>query len=308
MRPVRLVFAIHAISALLAAALVAGPSAAQAPARDRAFWQAIADRDAALPEGEKAGGLALELVDLLGSTDPKLRDGFGYELLAAWVYRDGRLSPEELEALRKRLVGGLSERVGETGTDSVLRRSFSALDLSVLAAYDLKKPWMSDEAFAATLDAALSYLDAEKDLRGFETGKGWVHAAAHTADLLKFLARSPRLSPAGQRRTVEGVARRLRSAGLVFTWGEDARLAAALLSVVRRKDLDPKPFHDWFAALASENETLWKGELDPAAYVRVRCQLNALAHLAALAGRQEADAVPASFRKALDQTLARTGG
>lgn len=294
--------------ALLAAALVAGPIAAQAPPRDRAFWQAIAERDAALPEGEKAGALALELVDVLGSPDPRLRDGFGYELLAAWVYRDGRLSPDELETLRKKLVAGLEERLGEAGTDSVLRRSFCALDLSVLAAHDLKKPWMSGEAFAATLDAALAYLAAEKDLRGFEAGKGWVHATAHTADLLKFLARSPRLTPEGQRKIVEGVARRLRSAGLVFTWGEDARLAAALLSLVRRKDLDPRPFHDWFAALASEHQALWKGELDPAAYVRVRSQLNALAHLAALVARQEPGSVPAPFREALDGTLGKTGG
>lgn len=292
---------------LVLAALVLAPSA-RAGERDRTFWKGIVERGYAVPEGETAGALALDLVDLLGSPDPELRDAFGYEVLAVWVYRDGRLSPGELEAVRKKLLAGLTAGIGETGSDSTFRRSFSALDLSVLAAHDLKAPWMTDEAFAATLDAALSYLAAEKDLRGFEPGKGWVHATAHTADLLKFLSRSPRLTPAGQRRIVKGIANRLRSAGLVFTWGEDARLAQALLSVLRRKDVAAEPFTEWFTALASESEALWKGPLDPAAYPRVRAQLNALAHLAALVAREEPGSVPTGLAKALAETLRKTGG
>ena len=296
------------LASLAASALLLPPSPALAEGRDRAFWKGIAEKEYAVPEGEKAGALALELVDLLGSTDPELRDTYGYEILARWVYRDERLSPAELMAVRKKLLAGLAAGIGESGTDSALRRSFSALDLSILAAYDLKKPWMTDAAFVETLEAALLFLAAEKDLRGFEPGKGWVHATAHTADLMKFLARSPRLTPTGQRRIVKGIANRLRSAGLVFTWGEDARLAQALLSVARRKDLGIEPFTEWFAALLTEHEALWKGTLDPAAYVRVRAQLNALAHFAALASRQDPDAVPADLRKALSETLGKTGG
>lgn len=296
----------RALLLALAPLLLAPPARSGEP--DRSFWKGVVEKGYAVPEGRSAGALALDLVDLLGSPDPELRDAFGYEILAVWVYRDARLSPEELEAVREKLLAGTTAGIGEAGTDSVLRRSFSALDLSVLVAADLKKPWMTGETFGGTLDAALSYLAAERDLRGFEPGKGWVHATAHTADLLKFLSRSPRLSPAGQARIVKGIAARLRSAGLVFGWGEDARLAAALLSLARRKDFAPEPFTEWFTALAAENEALWKGPLDPSAYVRVRAQLNALAHLSALLARQEPGSVPAGLRKALDETLAKTGG
>ena len=41
---------------------------------------------------------------------------------------------------------------------------------------------------------ALAYLAAELDLRGIEPRVGWIHATAHTADLLKFLARNPRFT------------------------------------------------------------------------------------------------------------------
>ncbi len=295
-------------AALVAAALALALPAAAAPPHGKPFWQGIVVADYAVPEGESVEALTLELVELLGSPDPNLRDGIGYEVFARWVYRDGRLGAEALERVRLALQKGLAAKLGETATDSAFRRSFSALDLSVLAAYDLKAPFLTEEAFSDLLGAALAYLGAEKDLRGFEPKKGWVHATAHTADLLKFLARSPRLTPEGQGRIVEAVAQKLRTAGVVFTWGEDERLAAALLSLARRKDAGVAPFEKWLASLTAEHEALWKGPLDPKAYVAVRAQKNALAHLAALLFREPAGAVPEALVKGLSAALSKMPG
>jgi len=112
-------------------------------------------------------------------------------------------------------------------------------------------------------------------------GKGWGHATAHCEDLLKFLARSHWLRPEQQARSVNAIAGRLRSAGLVFVWGEDARLAAALAAVARRPDADPAPFTLWFQQLREEHAALWRGSFDLARYVPVRGQLNTLSALAA---------------------------
>lgn len=298
----------HVAAAVAAALLLASPAAGPPPARDRSFWTSLAAKDFAVPEGESPGALALEVADLLSSPDPALRDGVAYEALARWVWRDGLVPPADLEKLRLRLQEALKKGLGETSADSAYGRSFSAIGLSILAAADLKTPWMTQEAFDDLLAAAVAYLLAEKDVRGFVPGGGWVHATAHTADLLKFLARSPRLTPAGQARIVESVASRLRTAGVVFTWGEDERLAQALLSVARRKDLDPKPFEAWLAALAGENTALWKNgpSIDPAAFVPVRAQKQALVHLAALLAREEAP--PEALRKALNVALAKLAG
>jgi hypothetical protein len=95
--------------------------------------------------------------------------------------------------------------IGSTGDESVLLRSFSALDLSMLAAHDLDKPFLEPAAFRELLAAALDYLAREKDVRGFVPGSGWHHSTAHTADLLKFLARSPRLTPEDQSRILAGI-------------------------------------------------------------------------------------------------------
>ncbi len=288
--------------------VLALPVAAQPKSHDRAFWTALAAKDFAVPEGESAGALALEAADLLSSPDPALRDGVGYEALARWVYRDGLVPPADLEKLRLRLQAGLKKGLGETSGDAAYGRSFSAIGLSILAAADLKKPWLGQDAFDDLLAASTAYLGAERDLRGFVAGSGWVHATAHTADVLKFLSRNSKLTPAGQARVVEAVAGRLRTAGVVFSWGEDERLALALLSLTRRKDFDPKPFEAWLAALAAENMSLWKNgaAIEPAAFVPVRAQKQALVHLAALLAREEAP--PETFRKALNEALGKLAG
>lgn len=288
--------------------LFALPSAAEPPVHDRAFWMALAAKDFAVPEGESAATLALEAASLLSSPDPALRDGVGYEALARWIYRDGLVPATDLERLRLRLQTGLKKGLGETSGDAAYGRSFSALGLSLLAAADLKKPWLSQEAFDDLLASTTAYLGAEKDLRGFVPGRGWVHATAHTADVLKFLSRNPRLSSAGQARIVDAVASRLRTAGVVFTWGEDERLALALLSLTRRTDFDPKPFEAWLPALSAENAALWKNgpAIDPAAFVPVRAQKQTLVHLAALLARE--GAAPEVFRKALNESLGKLAG
>ncbi|MBK8594129.1 MAG: DUF2785 domain-containing protein [Holophagales bacterium] len=295
--------AASALSLLLALPAAAGP-----PGHGRAFWTGLAARDFAIPEGESAATLALEAADLLSSPDPVLRDVVGYEALARWVYRDGLIPPADLEGLRLRLQAGLKKGIGETSGDAAYGRSFSALGLSILAAADLKTPWLGQEAFDGLLTASTGYLTTEKDLRGFVPGSGWVHATAHTADVLKFLARSPKLTSSGQARIVESVAGRLRTAGVVFTWGEDERLALALLSLTRRKDFDPKPLETWLSSLATENTALWKNgpAIEPAAFVAVRAQKQTLVHLAALLAREEAP--PQAFRQALNDALGRLAG
>jgi hypothetical protein len=72
-----------------------------------------------------------------------------------------------------------------------------------------------------------------------------MHSAAHTADLLKFLARSRFLEPAGQTRFLDAIARKLAGTPTVFTHGEDERFARAVLSIVNRSDFDRAAFKSW---------------------------------------------------------------
>ena len=273
----------RAMSALLVAGLVAcgGARTEAQTVHDRAFWVSLHAAGFALPAGESALPLALEAAALLGSTDPELRDGIAYEALATWVYGEQRLDAAELNQLRTTLTSNARRGLGEAMGDGLFLRSFSVLALAVLAAEDLKSPFLDSQQFDGLVELAIDELGNERDLRGYVPGKGWGHATAHCADLVKFLARSHRLRPEQQSRMVNAIAERLRSAGLVFVWGEDARLAAALTALAARSDAEPAAFLAWFKRLGAEHAALWSGAFDPVRYVPVRAQLNALAALAA---------------------------
>ena len=254
---------------------------AQSALHDRAFWSGLRSAGFRLPQSESALPLALEAASLLASTDPELRDDIAYEAIETWVYRDERLDAAQLNQLRAKLIINARRGLGEAPGDGLFLRSFSTLALAVLAAEDLKRPFLDSQQFDGLVDLGIEELRIERDLRGYVPGKGWGHATAHCADLLKFLARSHWLRSEQQSRMTNAIAERLHSAGQVFVWGEDARLAAALTAIAGRSDADPAPFLAWFKRLTAEHAALWSGRFDPVRYVPVRAQLNTLAALAA---------------------------
>lgn len=247
------------IVALVALACAASASADELPpamARGKAFWLGLAE-ECRVPSGDSAFGLVREAVSLLGSPDPVWRDDIGYGVVASCVYRTRALSLAERRELVDALVGNLGNGIGRRGDDSVLLRSFSALDLSILAALELSEPALDDGAYRRLLDGAFGYLAAERDLRGLEPRVGWVHALAHTADLLRFLARDRRFAPPDQARLLDLVLERLTVDAPVFTHAEDERLAAAVVSVVRRDDFDAGRFDAWLSRFAPLEKQAW---------------------------------------------------
>jgi hypothetical protein len=267
----------------IAAVLIGGIPVERADATSHgpAYWRSLKQQDFELPAETPALPLAIEATELLGSTDPELRDEIAYGAFVAWVYRDQRLAPAELNQLRVILVRHAVYRLGDIEDDSLFLRSFSILFLSVLAAQDLKVPFLDATAFNELVDLGVHSLTDERDLRGYVPHKGWGHATAHCADLLKFLARSPRLLRDQQTLMVEAIAHRLQTAGQVFMWGEDARLAYALAALAHRADADPSPFNAWFSAVQQQHARVWSGKFDPSLYVSERAQLNTLSEMSA---------------------------
>jgi Protein of unknown function (DUF2785) len=121
--------------------------------------------------------------------------------------------------------------------------------LSIFAVEDLRHPTMSRSEVDELLTLGLSAIAREHDLRGYVATKAWAHATAHVADLLKFLARNSTLQSADGARITKGIVERLRSAGQVFVWGEDQRLALVLRSIALRPNADIAAFADWCATV-----------------------------------------------------------
>jgi hypothetical protein len=227
------------------AAIAATSPVTDGSAHGRTFWLQLL-QECKVPKGESAAALVNEAVSFQGSREPFWRDDIGYQVVLQCVYRQRRLTPEERRALVEALAVNLRRAVGESNTDTVFLRSFSALDLSVIQALEVQDPVLDDAGFRNLVDAALAYLVQEMDGRGFEPEVGWIHATAHTADLMKFLARDPRFTPADQGRLLDASWLKATAAETPgWDFGEDERLASALLSVTRRSDFDGAAFDEW---------------------------------------------------------------
>lgn len=232
--------------------------AAQAPVQhDRAFWQAIAQQHYAVPNGESAAALAHELSALLASPDPELRDDLAYSILAHWISRPNVLQPEQLLLLTDEWRENLKSGVGETGTNSVLKRSFSALCLASIAEREAKSPFLGAPRYHQLVADAVAYLQAERDLRGYDAKLGWIHATAHTADLLQALAASSLLTRDEQANILSAIAARLTSAPQVYTQGEQDRLAQSVVAVIRKANFDAASFGAWVERLQDEDRNVW---------------------------------------------------
>lgn len=254
-----------------------------------------------MPEEENAGALARELAGFVPLPDPELRDTLGYEIFARWVHRSDRLGPADLESVRALLVPNALAGLGEDGTDSVFGRSFSLLFLKELVAADRRKPFLTDASRAELADLAVRALRGERDLRGYVAGKGWAHATAHAADLVRVLAQGKGLTGAQVSAFVEAIEDRQRTATAVWSWGEDARMGAALAAIAWRPDVDPAAFVRWFERLARQYRELWSGPFDEGRYRQVRCQANVLAHLSAKLAERGSAAVPEALRTGLEK-------
>jgi len=231
---------------------------AEKKGHDREFWRSIAKNHYAIPAGQEAFPLIEELSGYLGSPDSELRDDLTYSMVAVWIGRQKKLSAQQLVALTDEWQGSLRSGIGETGTDTVFKRSFSALCLSVLAERDLKDPFLGESRYRTLLDAALTYLGGERDLRGFDAKKGWIHATAHTADLLAALAENKLFAKQDQERVLKAIAQRLASANEIFSYGEQDRLANVAAAIASREDFDSAGWNSWVAQIDKEDKVVWQ--------------------------------------------------
>ena len=164
--------------------------------------------------------------------DPAIRDGEPYVVLATWIRR-GVLDAGALS----RLGATMTERFD---SDRVEQRSFAPLVLAwIVAAGHLERAWV---------DAFSRWYAAETDLRGWDDDLGWLHAAAHGADLLGTIGAHPEGDPYAM---LDLAARRLVApTDHVFREQEDDRIAQAVGEVLLRTGADDPRALRWLDPVA----------------------------------------------------------
>lgn len=213
-----------------------------------AYWVKVLGDDHLVPTDRPLSDLTAELTQMLGDPDPRVRDELACSTLATWI---GRGEYDDLlPGLGDGMATGLRSGLGETGTDSVFRRSFSALVLSECIARDTQRPLVPGGKVLEWGDRIATWVLEEHDLRGHVPGKGWAHAIAHGADALGVLASSPHVGKAELSVLLDVIGERLAlPAGQVFTHGEPDRLAAATMALLRRDRVSIEALEPWVARL-----------------------------------------------------------
>ncbi len=214
----------------------------------RPMWETVVETDFAVPIDRPLNDLTTELVEMLGTTDPELRDEIAYRVLATWICRG--VYDDLLATLGDSIARGMQVGLGDDGTDTVFRRSFAALILTGCLERDNAARLLPKELFLQWSDRGISWLLREQDLRGLVPDKGSAHAVAHGADLLRAIAASHH-SGADEAEVVLGViAERLqRPTRHLLVDGEVDRLAAAALTVVYRNLVSADVLDAWASRL-----------------------------------------------------------
>lgn len=218
------------------------------------LFEAGAARDAALADmtAETRARFVSPLTACLEDSDPKVRDGYAYELISA-ILRGGNVPPETLRALKAGLLSRLADADGDPDG---FRGPFAMLALAEVARTDRIEAWMSEDERTDLINAAHAYLAGLTDYRGFSDTDGWRHGVAHTADLLMQLSLNPALTEAQAGEILAAVAEKAGPADHAYVFGESERLAAPVLYLAQKGFLTPDDWQAWFGALWPADDPL----------------------------------------------------
>ncbi|WP_110182612.1 DUF2785 domain-containing protein [Nocardioides solisilvae] len=214
----------------------------------RAYWRAVVRDGLGVPTDRPLDDLTAELTTMLGSPDAEQRDGIAYPALTTWLRRG--VYDDLLAGLGDGMATGLEVGLGEQGTDSVFRRSWSVRVLADVLARDTTERLLPADQVLRWGDRVAAWLVRERDLRGWVPGHGWARAVAHGADALAALAGSPHLDVPEQTVLLDVVADRLVATRTPTSDGGPDRLARATMAVLRRDLVPVRVLEPWIARIA----------------------------------------------------------
>jgi hypothetical protein len=261
------------------------------------YWERVVADGYRVPHGAALDDLTTDLVTMLGDADPRVRDDIAYSVLSTWI-ADG-VYDELLAGLGDGLLLGLRVGLGDDGTDTVLRRSFSAVCLAAVVARDNTMHTLHPTTVLTWADRSVAWFLAERDLRGWVPDRGLANAVGHGADLLATLTASRHLGAEELRVLLDVIAERLLiPTDHRFRAGEDDRLAFATMSLLHRECVAVDTLERWLERLAAAwTKPVGPNDREPASRANAVAFARAL-HLQLLLGVtrtpvQDASASPA---------------
>ncbi|MBA4375417.1 MAG: hypothetical protein C0401_04490 [Anaerolinea sp.] len=209
-----------------------------------------------VPQGYSTDQLTPGLMKNLGSSDSDLREN-SLDVLGQWI-EEPKYTDAQILDIAQQMAKNLSVGLGESCSDSVFIRAFSALILESIIIVDRLRianngsPLLSRSHIHIWLHLAIELLRDEKDERGYVEQKGWAHCLAHTGDLLAEFSLHPALERKDLELILHTIAQKLIApVEQVMVHNEDERLAAVVIAVLQRELVPFRFFEEWLASFVS---------------------------------------------------------
>lgn len=213
-------------------------------------WQQVLATGIEVPADRPLQDLTSDLTVMLGSPDPDIRDATAYPVLATWIERG--VFDDLLGGLGDGMLAGLGVGIGESGTDTVFRRSFSVLVLAECLMRDHTAGLLPQRKLLEWADGIAAWYLRERDLRAFVPGKGWAHAIAHGADAIGVLGRRDAFGEPELTVLLEVLADRMLIPGAPWAAGEPDRLAMAAMEILRRDEVPLPELETWLGRIVDQ--------------------------------------------------------
>ncbi len=169
----------------------------------------------------------------IGSTNSELRDNLIYGSFYDWILEKNLLDHSRLtELLDFSLNNLLCKGIEEHESDLVFTRTFTSLLLALILFRDHQDDFLSQHKLDDCKDKLLAYLAAEKDVRGYVTGKGWAHSVAHVSDAIDELVKNPKISKETYVDFLHALWNMILRNDYVFIHNEDERLLVPILTML----------------------------------------------------------------------------
>lgn len=213
----------------------------------------IKENEYNLVNGENINDYVNLMLKYIGDNDPEVRDELIYTTFVNWIEEKGYFTDEELETLLNTILSKdfAFYNIGSEDDDSVLRRSFSILLVNPILCVHLDKEFLDEEMILKTKDCLIKYLNEEKDLRGYDKEKGWLHAIAHVADGIHALINCKGITEDICKDIMGTIENKLLEGREVFNAEEDERLITIIYyDIISDNLLSNKYICNWIDGLS----------------------------------------------------------
>lgn len=210
--------------------------------------QRIQQNEYNLNENESPFGYLDLMLKYIGDPDSELRDVLISTVLSIWIEEKSYLSHEDITALLDKTLSEdfIFYNIGSENEDSVLRRSFSILLVNSILYAHLVNNFLDKKMIIKAKDSIIKYINEEKDLRGYDQEKGWLHALAHVADSVTLLVNFKELDEKAYEDMILAIGNRICQGKDSICFDEDERIVNSIYDyIIEEKLLSNESICNW---------------------------------------------------------------